>query len=316
MRRLRLLVALVLVALLLAAPGAAGQSGDTAVITEVGWWSQRPGAAPAPEGGFEVATGVGGDQSVAALAVTTAGSLQSATLVLDEVGGRAQDSAALQVCPVTRDWVAANPGPFAEAPTFDCDAGSATLGRDAAAARWRGDVTSLLAAGATGLMVVPAGAAGPLPVTIGFEVRFAGARLEVEAAAEVDEATPPPSGTPTGDTSSTDGGSPASSPPVGQADGSGSFNEASPSAGPPAALAATPDPHPSDPVPATEAAAPAVTESLAGGIGASPGALLPADLSAASHGGAPWARLFALVPLCAAVGAGSAYGRRYVLARG
>ena len=131
-----------------------------------------------------------------------------------------------------------------------------------------------------------------------------------------DVATPPPSGTPTGDTSSTDGGSPASSPPVGQADGSGSFNEASPSAGPPAALAATPDPHPSDPVPATEAAAPAVTESLAGGIGASPGALLPVDLSAASHGGAPWARLFALVPLCAAVGVGSAYGRRYVLARG
>lgn len=291
------------VLLLGAAPNAGGQQTPPAGITDVGWWSQRPGASAAPTGGFEVASGLGGDQSIAALRTTNRGA-SSTTLVLEEADGEDGGPGALQVCTVTGEWSAANPGSFADAPTFDCEAGSAALERDSASSEWRGEVTSLLAGGASSLMVVPAAqSAAPLPVSTGFVVRFDGARLEVASANPVEGSAPPPAAP----TDTPTGSPPIAAPPPSTP--SAPLDTPSSSDGGFVTLPNTAAPF-EDPGTLPEVAAPPAVQDLAG-TPASPAAPLPLSLTeSGGDSGAPWARLVVLVPLCAAAGAGAAVGRR------
>lgn len=306
----RVLLTAAAAAVVLGAPPAAGQAGDPPSIGEVGWWSQRPGAAAAPAGGFEVANGLGRDQSIAALRMAGGDEPASAVLVLDESGGRAQDAATLRVCTVVDEWAAANPGPFGDAPGFDC-ATAVPLERDAGTMTWRGEVADLLTGGATSLMVVPDAGGDALPVNAGYEISFSAARLEVTS-------VPDPAPAPAAPAPSSSGPTPTAA-----------VGAAPPGPGPNASgtTFAVPntfvDPPPSVPQPAaptaataTEVAAPAPVDALAGGTGTSPLPQLPVDTADGQAGsGPPWGRLLVLVPLCAGAGVAAAYGRRALSAR-
>lgn len=157
-------------------------SSAVLTITDVGWWSRRPGAAAQPPAYFEVASGLQGDESVAALRVPLAGAVLSATIDLAESGGVAQQTAALKICTTNAPWSPANPGAFADAPKADCGA-SVEPKRDASG-RWGADITGLLAsAGSSGsatLMVMPV----PKPVgglvDPGFNIQFTPAVVRAE----------------------------------------------------------------------------------------------------------------------------------------
>lgn len=288
----RIAIAAALFALVLLATGIAGAlDGDPPANS--GWWSQAPGAASQPDGGFQVAALAGQPVSVAALRFSTPSGVTSATLTLQEAdGGFVTPASSVQVCKTTDPWEPANPGAYEDAPTPDCSAGS-LMTRDAAALVWSADVASLLPTlgGESSLMIVPGETAGGgSPLDPGYSVTFTAAALAVTAApgTTVGPATtlytapPTPSG-------GGGGGSPSFTPP---------------GAVTPTTLApTTPDTAPADDAPATgEAFQP---PGLAGG--ATPG------------GGGddqPWERLLFLVPISAILGIGTVYGKRVLAQRG
>jgi hypothetical protein len=292
--RNRLLAAAGIAALVFAATGIAGAlDGDPP--TNVGWWSQDPTAAAAPEGGFKVAGVAGQPVSVAAIRVSTPSGVTSATRSLPEAdGGFVTPATALQVCKTTDPWEPANPGAYDDAPTPDC-AAPVALTRDADALVWSADVGPLLPSlgGEGSLMIVPSETAGGgSPLDPGFSVTFSGAALAIAAA--------PGTTMPTATTLYT-----APAPSGGTSSGSGSGSFSAPGPVTPAAPAAptTPDTAPAD---ADQQSGEAFTPpALAGG--ATPGG-----------GGAdqPWERLLLLVPLSAAAGVGTVYGRKLLERRG
>jgi hypothetical protein len=174
----------VVVGAAVAGPAGVAPAGAAAPaeVAAVGWWSRRPGATAQPPGGFEVAAGLDGPESVAAVRVAVGAPLARVVLVLGEREGLFQERAALRVCPAADGWAPANPGPFDAAPAAACDR-HAALSRNAAQANWTADVTALLPAdGTASLAVVPVRADG-LALDPGFQVRFASASLLVEVAA-------------------------------------------------------------------------------------------------------------------------------------
>lgn len=267
----------------------------TATVTETGWWTRRVGAAEQPAGGFEVAAGLQGEESVAALRVDVSGGTASAaTLVLAEAGGFGASGAALQVCATSDAWTAANPGAYADAPEASCD-GAASLARDDAG-QWTADVTALVAGalggGTVSLVVAPAPPATGLPIEAPFDVQLSSAQLQVTDASGVGAGFgslppttaytfQPPAATPALPST-------AFAPPV------------PPSAFPPAALPpATIVGAPAAPAtPAVDAAAPTA------------GTFQPV---ASTGPGKPWGRLLWMVPLSAAVGAAATAARRWLL---
>lgn len=290
----RLLAIGFLVSLVLLVAGVAGAlDGDPP--TTSGWWTDQPGAAAQPDGGFEVG-GVGGQSvSVAAVRFSTPSGVTTATLSLQESGGFVTPASSLQVCPTVDPWEPANPGAMADAPAPDCT-NPVPLTRDAAALVWTADVGTLLPSlgGEPSLMIVPgASGGGGSPLDPGFSVTFSGAALAVTAApgtttTAFSSFTPPNSG-----------GGGSSSPSNGFGSSSGSVSGIGPF------------------TPTTAAPAPPTTAAPTG----NQEAFTPPALAAgATPGGGgkhqPWERLLFLLPLSAAIGVGTVYGKRLLQQRG
>ena len=306
--------------LLLVVPAPA-HAAVTAQVAETGWWSQRPGATEQPEGGVEVAAALGGPQSVAALRIAvTGGEVTTAKLTIEETGGVGQPTATLLVCPTSDQWKAANPGPWDDAPAPDCG-NSVTLTRAEDGATWTADIGILLVGASTSLMIVPSpqGPSG-LPVGFGYQVTFGKATIEAAGGGVGAGGLAPPvpeSGGPPGDLGEIPGGGgtePGSSP---------SFETPPPSsAGDPALDTSTPPPAPGDAGVAPAPDVGAVELDTSGGDAASSSPEGAVDAFAAgptaAGGGerAKWGRLVFLLPFCAMVGAGIAYGRPWLRERG
>jgi hypothetical protein len=164
------------------------QAQTAAPASETGWWTRQPLAQPVPDDGFEVGWALEQEQSTAAVRLDTSLASEGvAYLALEELGGTAPDQGRVRVCATQGAWTAANPGPYADRPEADCEAGpSVELGRDAAAGEWLGDISVLATAAAGGplsLVVQPLGKplAEGAPTTAPFSVQFASAELRVEA---------------------------------------------------------------------------------------------------------------------------------------
>lgn len=118
-------------------------------VSQVGWWTQRPGAQPVGEGKAEVASSVRGNESVAALRVLIRGEITKATVVLAETDAplSAVSPGQVRVCTTQQPWLMVDGGKWADAPKPDCGQGvELTRATDpTGAAAWSGDVTSLLA---------------------------------------------------------------------------------------------------------------------------------------------------------------------------
>ena len=290
MRR-RLAVGGVLLAFVVVLSGvAAALDGDAPQTT--GWWSSEPGASAQDGGGFQVSAVGGTATSVAAVRFSTPSGVTSATLSLQEAsGGFVTPATSLQACATQDQWQPANPGAMADAPKADCSQ-AVPLSRDATSLVWSGDVAKLLptGGGTPSLMIVPGTTpGGGSPLDPGFRITFSEAKLAVVSA---------PGTTAAPSTDSVDFSSP----------GSASSYDPSTSGGSIAGIGAV---TPTTEAPATTTsstikqaepfAAPALTK------GASPGR---------SRKHQPWARLLFLVPISAALGVASVYGRRLLSERG
>jgi hypothetical protein len=123
---------------------------DIAVVDKIGWWTRRPGAQPEKNpNNFEVAAGVQGDESVAALRILIRGTITKATLVMGEADAPLSSitKGQLRVCTTSAPWLVVDGGAFADAPKPDCSH-AVELKRTEDAAKigsWSGDITSMLA---------------------------------------------------------------------------------------------------------------------------------------------------------------------------
>jgi hypothetical protein len=146
--------AVALVAVVWARPAAAAAS-----ISDVGWWSDRPGAS-APDGGFVVGTGPQGPVSVAAVRIDLGDGVTGALLSFTESGGVATSTAALAICATGDGWTAAPGAPLAEAPATSC-AGTA-VAPTRTETTWTADIQALVEdrTGTVSLAIVPASGQG------------------------------------------------------------------------------------------------------------------------------------------------------------
>jgi hypothetical protein len=174
---------------------------DLVSVDKIGWWTRRPGAMPyGNPNNFEVASGVQGDESVAALRVLIRGEITKATLVMSEVDAplAGVNPGKLRACTTDVPWLVADGGAFTAAPKANCD-GAVELARSVdanGAATWMGDVTKMLAGARSevSIMVVPSpDAAAVVPPT--YYIKFT-ARIDAEGTPDVtpttQAASPPP----------------------------------------------------------------------------------------------------------------------------
>ena len=262
----------------------------SASVSKVGWWTQQPGAQPAPDGGFQIANSAGGTLSQAAADIAVGiGSGVSATITLTEGQSVHSDAAGIQICLAATPWKAANPGALADAPQSDCSR-TLVMKRDATATTWTADLGGLLAGGhTTSLYFLPA-AQAPVPgiaVDPGWQVNIT--KVTVSA-----------SGTTSSDTFTVDP-SASSSSSAGSSAGSSSSSFATSSASNTTAFAPGAD---TTVTPATPSATPPPAASVAAPAAPSP----IASRRPAEH--KPWARLLIFVPLAALLGAGATLARR------
>jgi hypothetical protein len=198
-------------------------SADLTSVDKIGWWTRRPGAQPTKNSTFEVAAGVQGEESVAALRILIRGTITKATIVLTESDApfSSVTTPKLKVCPTTAPWLVADGGPYTDAPKPDCGQ-SVDLTRKVnvdMAGVWSGDVTSLLsgARSETSLMVLPVpDTSSPLPQAYYLKLT---ARIAAEGTPDVAPTTSPT--TTTSHVAATGGGpappvarTPATSPAV------------------------------------------------------------------------------------------------------
>lgn len=278
MRRMLVAVAVTLcVPVLPAAEGA-----DAASITQVGWWSQRPGAGELPEGGFELALSFNDALSQAALRVdVSAVQLTFALLELTPTDEFGAEAAAIRACPTSDAWAPANPGAWDDRPAPDCDAKNVLLSRRQTG-EWSADVAELLNVGTNSIVLVPASHPDTQGAPVPYQLVFESARLISDAP------SPPP-------TASTGGGRQPASPAR------------------PSIIAAPRSP----PTAQFPAAPPIVVEPSDSPV---PAYDLPRQAAPLASNGPgemrPWWRLVLLVPLSTAVGVGAVVARRFVLERG
>lgn len=276
------------VAAVVAAPAAAQAEPP---VTATGWWSDRVLAREKGEGGIEVARTLDGD-SVAALTIESGGAVSSAVITLTEVetGTVRGDSAVIDVCD-TGPFVAADPGPIADAPATECAGGVALERSDDGT--WTGDISAIVGESTTFLAIVP----GPVPddatpLDPGFVLEFEAPVVALTLGPADDDGASPvvPVDTiaPTPD---------FSAPPP-----SDSFD-----------FSPTPSPSfespPIDSAPVTTVAPPVDSSTSESTEVAGP-TLNSAPISGGSGETKPWIRLLLLVPLSAGAGAAAVFGRR------
>jgi hypothetical protein len=190
----------------------AQSTSDLTLVDKVGWWTRRPGALPTNNPtNFEVAAGVQGDESIAALRILIRGEITKATLVMGEADAPLKDVAPgkLRVCPTSSPWLVVDGGKFADAPKPDCTAAvELTRTKDPAGnGSWSGDVTPFLAGARSevSLMAVPSpDPTAVLPPT--YYIKFL-ARVDAEGTPDVKPASgvakPPVVGSSSGTTTPT-----------------------------------------------------------------------------------------------------------------
>ena len=264
---------------------AGARAQDAATISEVGWWSRNPAAAP-PSGGFQVARAPDGDLSVAALRVQVASPPTAARLLLQQA--QAVGTPTMQVCKTTATWsAAAHSDP---PPERDC-ASAIPLQPDTAAGGFAADVVALLGGGGeVSLMIVPMpDSANPSPIQTPFQADFTGATLSASGGDE---------GTTSAGVGSGDTGGGVATGELGSAPTDVSFS-ATPTAGADLAISPVVAPPDLNPAVAPAAAAPAQV----------PGRF-PVRATAASGTPRPWGRLPLLIVTAAAIGAGAAFARQ------
>jgi hypothetical protein len=256
----------------------AAGTADLTLVDKVGWWTRRAGAQPTGNpANFEVAAGLQGDESVAALRVLIRGDVTKATLVMGEADAPFKDitTPKMQVCTTTVPWIVIDGGAYADAPKPDCsNAVELVRTKDPAGnGSWAADITRFLAGARSEvtLMVLPApDASAVLPPT--WWVKFL-ARVDAEGTPDVPPPTtpkvavaPPSGNTPTG---------PVVTAPAGTAAPTAT---APPTTAPPAQVAAAPKRF---------------------------------AVASATHANKPWGKLFLLVPLAAIAAGLFTGGRKY-----
>lgn len=274
-----------------------------AQVVRTSWWTERSAAIATPPGGFEIARTLDG-VSVAAVRVQTTGTVLPTTLALQEVPGAASAGASVQLCVVPGDFADASGGDFADAPATECASPTAlTRGVDF---RWTADITSFLTADtAVSFAIVPGpSATGAAPFDPGFFVIFSGAAVVVQEPTTTTSAAPGSGGgdstTSTQATTTTTQAGAAPFPTFGGGP-------------PPTAIVPRPVPPPTLAPPPDPATTPTT---IAPPVGDSTSELLDSPTAAAgpisgrSGDGAPWIRLLVLVPVSAAAGLGTVYGKR------
>lgn len=269
-------------------------------VTEVGWWSSQPTAVAQPEGGFQIAAGATGEaQSVAALRLSMpAAKVDSLQVRLVESSSLGTELGVLQLCRTSDPWTAANPGAFDDAPEPDCTV-SAGLTRTTDGV-WLGDAAALAPEGGdVSVMIVPK-YQPPAPIGPGMIVTISGGEFT-----GLGSPLAPTDTTSTFDPGTSPSFSGGESDPFGPV-GAGSFGV--PAFGGSADFGDVP----------IEVANPAPTGAATGGSdaaahGADELALTPIDQESGPP--PPWIRLVVLVPLSAAVGAGSVRARRLLALR-
>ena len=295
MKRLARLGALAVLLSMLGFWAASAQSSiDLVAVDKVGWWTRRPAAQPADTGNFEVAAGVQGDESIAALRVLIHGEVTKATLVLAELDAPLSSvtPGKLQVCTTNVPWLVVDAGKWDDAPKADCGR-SIELKREVDAGgtgSWRADVTSLLAAPSlseTSLMILPlADGSAVLPPT--YYIKMS---AHIEAEGTPDITTP-------------------AVKPVAVASPSSPSSPSRPAVSPsrPATPGITPSP--------AATAAPGPTPTPTSTVGTTPTSQPRRFAVASSHTPSkPWGKLVLLIPLAAIFGAAYAGAQRYVAER-
>jgi hypothetical protein len=268
-------------ALVLSLPIFPPASAAGAAITQVGWWSQRPGASEQPQGGFELALAPNGPISQAALRITVdAVQLNSALLELTESQAAGAEVASVVACPTTDAWQAANPGAWSDAPEPDCTRREALSRRQNG--EWVGDIGELLGFGVVSVVLVPMSHADTQGAPIPYQLVFSGAKLSASA-----PATPAPPPT----TSGTSGGTPTAPEPP-RVIAAPDSPQGGAAGGPPP-VAVERDDNEED------------ETSFAVG-----------DIDDDGGTPRPWWRLAILAPLAALVGAGAVFARRTARERG
>ena len=259
----------------------AQSSADLTAVDKVAWWTRRPGAMPTNNpNNFEVAAGVQGDESIAALRVLIRGDITKATLVMGEADAPLKDVSPgkLRVCTTTVPWIVVDGGAYDAAPKADCSAAvELTRTKDPNGnGSWAGDVTKLVAGARSEvtLMVVPsADPAAVVPST--YFIKFL-ARIDAEGTPDVKPSTPATSAAPV-----------VNPPAPPGATATGSLTPPTP---------ATTAPPPTTVVPAPDAAAQPRRFAVA---------------TAAKSEPKPWGKLFLLIPLSAIGAALYTGGRKF-----
>lgn len=266
-------------------------SADTGPPVALGWWTRRAGATARGDGGFELAAGVQGEESVAALRLAVPADATSVRLVVTEAAGAVPSDTAFRACPAVSSWDPADAGAWDARPTADCDAGSVDAAAESSG-RWALDLTAF-AASATGptidvvLLPTPPEAVPGFGTSFGFTAAF--------TAAEV--ATDRPT------TAVAAGASPRPA--------SAAATTATPPASLPARtpIVAVPAVGPALPPPSARTTPTSTSAALVGGGGPGEAIAAPMFDLARSDDDRPWGRLLVLVPLSAATGLGAAAAR-------
>ena len=257
----------------------------------VGWWTQRPGAAPLGGGQIELASSLRGEESVAAVRIDALpGGATPSRLVLTEAAAPTGD-VAFRACPATSPWEPADGGPFEARPTADCATAVDAVADGSGS--WTIDLAPLLTDAGTADVVLVPNSPELLPGLggLGFTVAFSG--IDVAAASSATQAPLPA--------------------PVTTAVAAPAVPTPSPS---PAASPVRPSPVPAG-VPTTVLGV--GNDGSGGSLAApvAPGATVPSiRFDLASDGEQrPWGRLLLLVPLSAATGIAAAAVRNAELTR-
>lgn len=201
---------------------------DAATVDDAGWWDRNadallPQIDPPPEGAIRVANDPAGAAAVAAVRFQLGAEEEGPTLILRVAGDPVPEGAAFVACPATSAWTGESGAPLSEAPTSDCEAGTALglVAGDGTTVSF--DLSQLAQAPVVDVVLSPA-PTGESPVTDTFTVDFeTPADTDVTTRGPMPAAPTVPSGTPPsgGSAAPAVGGGAGSSPP--------SFSPGSPS---------------------------------------------------------------------------------------
>lgn len=199
---------------------------DAATVDDAGWWDRNanellPSVDPPPEGALRVANDPAGTAAIAAVRFQLDEGEQDPTLVLRVAGDPVPEGAAIVACPATSQWTGASGAPLAEAPEFDCEAGTALglVADDGAAVAF--DLSQLAPSPTVDVVIAPA-PTGESPVSDAFTVDF-----EAPVPTDVTTRAPAPAG-PAIPSEGPSGGS-ASPTPAAAPSSSPSFSPSTPS---------------------------------------------------------------------------------------